>query len=288
MSVQAPQSADFRPIVLLRFHDYFTVVEQRTHWLRKLNPGIQIHALYGGAKPVPPGLSSLFDGIFTLDIAPELAWRNVDLALLEWFRANSKDVAFSHAYICEWDLVYTAPLRIVLPIPQQKQSLLSGYTPLSAVEWKWDPTNGKKLGPLNEWLELKRFVYEKYRYAGPYYACIGPAAVLSREFFEYYAKLEMPLLCHDELRLPLIHSLGHLEVADTGLYPLTWYLPEHEAWIRRFNVRRWEVEPKTVAVGTRSGFFAYHPVRKLLDERLLKRQVPRYNDEASAPFVNGS
>jgi hypothetical protein len=159
----------------------------------------------------------------------------------------------------------------VVPQPKLRQSLLTGYVALSLVEWKWGWTNGKKLGPLSEWLELKRYVADSYGWIGPYFACLGPGAVLSREFFRAYTTLELPLLCHDELRLPLIHQIFKLEVADTGLYPPRWHAPEHEDWARCFNVQRWEVSPKDVIKFARTGHVAFHPVSNLVDERLIRR-----------------
>ena len=278
----------FKPVVVLRFHEQFAVVRQRIELIKGLNPGVPLYALYGGSEAVPEDIVDQFDGFCRLELLPELAFRNVDLALIEWYRSVGHAVEFSHAYILEWDLIYVAPITTIMPIPRPAQSMLTGYTPMAKVEWKWDFTNGKKLGPLNEWLELKRFVAERHRFIGPYYACIGPGAVLSREFFEYYQRLELPLLCHDEIRLPMVHSLGRLTVGDTGFYPPSWYLPEHEAWIRRFNVRRWEVEPRMITPGVREGVMAYHPVRKLIDQRLIQRLISKYNRGVSAPHVTGS
>lgn len=273
----------YQPVMVLRYHDRLDVVRQRLRWLRALNPDVSVHGIYGGQEPLPAAIIDLFDSHYQLDLLPELAWRNMDLALLEWYRTIGQSLPFSHLYIQEWDLVYLAPLNEVVPVPEIGQSLLTGYTPLSMVEWKWDWTNGKRLGPLNEWLELKRFVAGVYHYYGPYYASIGPGAVLSREFLEFYMTLELPLLCIDSLRLPLVHAIGGLKVADTKLYPPDWYQPEHVDWIRRFNVRKWDVEPTLVNKEARQGHNAFHPVSNLLDERLLKRAQSRYNVSGSAP-----
>lgn len=282
------QPTAYRPIIVFRYHDNLLIVQQRIRLLRGLNPGIPIYGLYGGQGADLQQAASWFDGHTELALLPGLAYRNSDLALLEWYRVCGRHLDFTHMYVCEWDLVYAAPLNDVLPLPKPGQSLLTGYIPLALVEWKWDWTNGKKLGPLHEWLEMKRFVGYKHHHVGPYFACIGPGAVLSREFFECYERLELPLLCHDELRYPLIHAIGKLAVGDTGLYPPDWYQPESEAWVRRFNVRRWEVEPKAVQAGVKAGHQAFHPVTKLLDERLLKRLISRYNSLDSAPLVDGS
>lgn len=278
----------FKPAFVLRYHDRLDVVKQRLRWLRELNPRVPVHGIYGGQETLPAAVIDLFDSHYSLDLLPELAWRNMDLALLEWYRALGQSTRFSHLYVQEWDLVYLAPLHEVMPLPMPGQSLLTGYTPLSMVEWKWDWTNGKRLGPLNEWLELKRFVAGVYHFYGPYYASIGPGAVLSREFLDFYMTLELPLLCNDALRLPLVHAVGSLQVADTKLYPPDWYQPEHVDWIRRFNVRRWDVAPSLVAKEVRQGYTAFHPVSNLLDEKLLKRALSRYNVSGSAPRVISS
>jgi hypothetical protein len=268
-------TSGFRPIIVFRYHDHFDVAKQRVKLLRLLNPRVEIHGLCGSGKLIPSDLLDMLDSNLRLELLPELAYRNVDLALLDWYRDEGSKHDFSHVYVMEWDLLYLKPLESVVPMPQLRQSLLTGYVALSRVEWKWGWTNGKKLGPLSEWLELKRYVAEAYNYVGPYHACLGPGAVLSREFFEAYSRLELPLLCHDELRLPLIHQIFNLEVADTKLYPPKWHMPENEEWVRRFNVQRWEVSAKDVLKYARQGHAAFHPVSNLVDERLIRRVTSR-------------
>lgn len=271
--MNAVMTAGFNPVIILRYHDHPSVVHQRLRWLRALNPGVPIYGLCGSKLVLPAETRGMLADNHYLEMLPDLAWRNVDLALVDWFRAIGRNIPFSHAYVVEWDLVYLKGIQEVLPVPAEGESLLTGWTPLSVVEWKWDLTNGKKPVALGEWLELKRFVSEMYGYNGPYYASLGPGMVLSRAFFEKYSDMELPLLCQDVLRVPLVHLLLGLPVRSTGLYPPNWYRPEHEAWVRRFNVRHWEVEPRAVARDAKHGHVAFHPVTKLLNEHLIK--LPR-------------
>lgn len=253
-------------IVIFRYHDHLDVVKQRVHWLRNLNPGIKVYGMYGGEKPCPKDTSKLFDDNYELKLEQLYKWRNLDLAVLEWYRATGRNISFSHAYIVEWDLVYLTKLSEVIPNPKASESLLTGYIPLTRVEHKWSWVDGRNPESLKEWDDLKTYVHTRYSFDGPYSACLGPGTVLSREFFVAYDALKLPLLCHDELRLPLIHDISGLKIHDTKLYPPQWHTTETDDWVKRFNCLKWEVTPNALYEASTNGHVAFHPVYKQLDE----------------------
>lgn len=256
-----------RPIVILRYHDHFPVTAQRVAWLRRLNPEIAIHGMFGGPH-CPDDMAALLDSNYTLTLDPFLCWLNLDMAVLEWYRAIGKDLDFSHAYVVEWDLVYLRPLTEVLPVPQPGQSLLTGFTDMASIEAHWVWTAGDNhLGTAERhWRVLRSFVRNRFSHSGEFAACLGPGTVLSRDFFEGYDRLALPPWCHDEIRLPLIHQLAGLTMADNGLYPRDWYGPETPQWATRFNTERNEVCPEMVYESFKQGYYAFHPVYRLLDE----------------------
>lgn len=261
---------EIRPVVIFRYHDHFDVVKQRVAWLKKLNPTVPIYGMYGGEVPVSREVAELFVDNHMLTLSKEHAWMNLDLAVLEWYRAMGKDVDFTHAYVVEWDLIFTQPLNEVMPVPKIGQSLLTGYIPLALVEHRWSWTDGSQPKKLKDWLEFKRDVAERLDFFGPYYACLGPGAVLSREFFEFYDSLDLPPGCHDELRLPMVHSMAGLSVESTNLYPKHWHGPEREEWLKRFNCMKDEVTPERLYEYVKAGHTFFHPVYSLLDESKLR------------------
>jgi|HubBroStandDraft_1064217.scaffolds.fasta_scaffold43735_2 hypothetical protein len=257
-----------KPIVILRYHDHFPVVAQRVEWLRQLNHGITIHGMFGG-KGSADEIVPLLDSNYKLTLDPFISWLNLDLAVLEWYRAFGRQLDYTHAYIVEWDLVYLRPLNEVLPVPEDGQSLLTGYTDMSEIEDRWVWTAGDThIGTAERyWRVLRSFVTKHYaHHPGFYHACLGPGTVLSRRFFDEYDRLRLPSWCHDEIRMPLIHQLAGLPVADNGLYPAHWYEPATVEWATRFNTERVEVTPEKVYESYQQGYYAFHPVYQILDE----------------------
>jgi hypothetical protein len=257
----------------MRYHTHFEVVTQRVEWLRMLNPGTALHGIYGGRDPVPQSVAGLFDGHRCLALPEHLRWTAHDLAVMEWFRTVGRDHDFTHAYVVEWDMVFLEPIATAFGTPEPDESLLTGYTLLEDVEAKWSWTNGKFPRFVDEWRRLKELVEDMYGFAGPYHACQGPGAVLSRQFFEVYDSLEIPprpVLSHDELRLPLLHDIMGLKVRNNGLYPSDWFARSTQDWQRHFNCRRREITPAELAQGAAEGYTVFHPVYQLLTADLLR------------------
>lgn len=261
-----------RRLVIVRYHTRFDLLKQRVEWLRILNPGTPIHGIYGGRDKPPRHVVELFDGHRSLELPPHLRWTAHDLAVMEWFRTVGWELDFTHAYVLEWDMAFLEPIATAFETPEMDESLLTGYTRLEDVEDSWVWTDGRFPRFQEDWRRLKELAKEIHGFDGPYHACQGPGAVLSRQFFEVYDSLRLPLrpvLAHDELRLPLLHDLMGLKVRNNGLYPDDWFAPSTRRWQNHFNCRREEVTPDQVAEGAAEGYTVFHPVYQLLDEDLL-------------------
>lgn len=264
-------------VVIMRYHTDFDVVRQRVEWLRILNPGTPIHGIYGGSDPVPESVAGHFDGHRSLVLPPHLRWTAHDLAVMEWFRTVGYEQEFDHAYVVEWDMVFLEPIATAFETPEMDESLLTGYTPLEGVEERWVWTDGRFPRFSEEWGRLKELARERYGFEGPYHACQGPGAVLSRQFFEVYDTLELPLrpvLAHDELRLPLLHDIMGLKVRNNGLYPEDWFCPSIPSWQKHFNCLRREITPEKLAKGAAEGYTVFHPVYQVVDDHLLSCRRP--------------
>ena len=100
-------------------------------------------------------------------------------------------------------------------------------------------------------------------------ACLGPGYCLPRAFLAASEALDVPDLCHDELRLPLIAQLLGFPLFDTGFYP-KWWDPEVEECFRAdgAEIETAAIEREMARLGGRRVF---HPCRRPLREHLLRR-----------------
>ena len=86
---------------------------------------------------------------------------------------------------------------------------------------------------------------------------------MPRTFLEKYVATDVPTICHDELRLPLMaQSLG-FRLYDTGLYR-GWFDPEE---MRFFNADTFGIAPDVIKaeLAKPTGRRVFHPCRSVVD-----------------------
>ena len=100
-------------IVLFRYDRDFPVCEQALRLLRLFNPGMGVHGLYGGLQPddLPATLTRLLDTNWTIPGDDSYhKWKDGDLCVRDWYRAEGRNLAFDHIYLIEWDMLCLKPL----------------------------------------------------------------------------------------------------------------------------------------------------------------------------------
>ena len=248
-------------IVLFRFHKNLRACRNHIELLRFFNPGLPVYGLYGGrewlAGHFQRGLSGLLDGFYTARGERRLwKWQNGDLLVRRWFQEVGHQIGFDMLHVVEWDLVLLDSItNLYRHIPAGGIGL-TALRPLREMElvWHWTTAEPHK----SEWRELLAHVRQTYGYQGEPQFCLGPGFCLPRAFLEGYARLQVPELAHDELRLPLYGQvLGH-ELYRTGFCP---GLPPKG--MRVFNCARQPIRPQVVQaeLGRADGHRAFHPVR---------------------------
>lgn len=251
-------------MVVFRFDRNPLLCRSRVQLLRALNPGIEIHGLYGagpgyrqpafrlGAAPFI-GLNSFYasrhDGQWN--------WKNGDLALANWYRDVGRRLDFDVAHLVEWDLVLLDPLhRAYADVPVDAVALTC-LTPVSQLAGRWEWL--RRPDRQRQWESLLAHARGAWGYAADPLACLGVGPCFPRPFLEAYTALDPPELCHDELRLPLAAQALNFRLVDTG-FRRRWDDPAED---RIFNVGGRPVEPAAIAaeLGTVDGRRAFHPVR---------------------------
>lgn len=250
-------------IIVFRFHREPIVCKNRLRLLRLFNPDIEIYGLYGGDEKNFPRIEAEFSGEFSniYCIRGKTAvwkWQNGDLALRMWYKDFGRDLNFDMLHFIEWDLLLLGPFDHIFRHVPENGVGISGLTLLSSIESRWPWTTKEPWK--SEWLELLSFAQKTFNYTLLPHAGIACAGCLPKSFLEKYSCLDVPELCHDELRVPLFAQIGGFTLYDTNLY--TWFAPDEEKF---FNVEIFNIETKTVIeeLLKPEGKRVFHPYRRV-------------------------
>lgn len=248
-----------RRMILFRFHDRFDTCRDRIALIRRLNPGIKIHGLYGGPEgredslsdtiPVyAPSLSNQFQSGRT-----SFMWKHNDLGIRAWYALFGRDLEFDMLHVLEWDLLVLEPVDKAFAAVGDGEVGLTGLRPLADAprDWRWTNTEP----PVSEWKGLLAFARGKFGYDQVPHACQGPGMCFPKAFLERYADAgsDVLQLCHEELRLPLYAQVFGFKVVDTGITS-DWTTPF-------FNCRKVPIPRKTIEteLAKRDGCRVFHP-----------------------------
>ena len=253
--------------VLFRFHRAPRVCRSRVSLLRELNPGVPVYGLFGGRRLPAALLSQLvdLDGVYVSHGSDRWNWQHGDFALTAWYRAVGSHLDFDVLHVVEWDLLLVAPLDTLYSSVPADTVGLTALTPVAELEAEW--TWLRKAEPRREWEALLGIAREKWGYDGEPYGCLAAGPSFPRAFLEAYAATDVPVLCNDELRVPLFAQILGFELADTRLRGPWRGEREHEL----FHLRAHEIELPTIRaeIAKSDGARAFHPVRRRLDGEVI-------------------
>jgi hypothetical protein len=260
-----PHHNNITRIILFRFHKNAAVCINRLELLQKLNPEIEIFGLYGGPKEklnyFKKTLDSYLKNIYYVKgKSANWKWQNSDLAVRQWYKNYGKKLSFDTLYIIEWDLLMLAPISEVYKHIPKNAIGLTSLVLLKKIQKHWDPWMTDEPYK-SQWPKLLRFAKDKYGYNKKSYASLGGGACLPRKFLQKYAAIDVPELCHDELRLPLFAQIFGINMLDTKLYrrsgkegPEVFFNAEDDE-IKQSIIKRELAKP--------SGRRVFHPIRKV-------------------------
>lgn len=205
-------------IIVFRYHRDSLLCKNRLRLLKKYNPDTKVYGLYGGdekkfqkyERNLKPYLE---DNFCIQDKKQEWKWMNGDLALAQWYRHVGKNIPFSGVVLYEWDiLLFDSIDNIYKNIPEESNGVTM-LTPLSVMEkdWQWVIKSEKK----EEWLKLLKIAHSEFAYNQEPYGGWFAGAYLSRNFLEKYSIMDVPEICHDELRLPLFSQILGIPLYNT-------------------------------------------------------------------------
>lgn len=236
--------------------------------LRALNPGVPIYGLYGGPRRLPgPALQRLvgLDDVHRSSEPDRWNWQHSDLAAAAWFREVGRSLPFDVLHVVEWDLLLLAPLESIYRSVPEGSVGLTALTPIAELEQEW--TWLRREPNRREWEELLARARSEWDYDGVPYGCVAGGACFPRSFLEAYAAIVPPVLCNDELRLPLFAQILGFPLADTELRSSWRGERDHPL----FHFRAADVPLDTIKteLAKPDGWRAFHPVRRKLDAEMI-------------------
>ena len=271
-------------IALLQFHKDWEICRNRARLLRTLNPGLEIHGLFGGdpekLEEARHALGAELDSLYLLRHPDrEWKWKNTDLAVRSWYRDAGAELEFDVVHSVQWDLLLLAPLSVLYRGVPGESLGLSGITTVDAIADRWHWTQNEP--HRSELVQLKDLVRYRFGYDAPFRACLGPGYCLPRKFLDAYARADVPELGHDEIRLPLFASILGFDASDTGFYP-RWFDTLEE---RFFNAASDDIDERLIRLelARPRGRRAFHPFRREFALNGTTAPPARKTKGASAP-----
>lgn len=184
-------------VAVFRFHRDPLISRVRVGLLRRLNPGVGVHGIFGGGGGVREAACRATGrrllGLDTLYCSPRDGhwnWKNGDLVLLDWYREHGHRLSFDVLHLVEWDLLLTEPLdRLYASVPPEAVGL-TALTPLSVIggDWRWLAGRDEA----REWRELLGYARTAFGYDGTPYGCLGVGPCFPRAFLHDYAAADPP------------------------------------------------------------------------------------------------
>jgi hypothetical protein len=254
--------------VLFRLHQAPLVCRSHVSLLRSLNADVPIYGLFGGPRRVPaPLLRRLvgLDGVHSASERDRWAWQHSDLAVAAWFRDVGHALAFDVLHVVEWDLLLLAPLSSLYAAVPEGSVGLTALTPIADLEQEW--TWLRREPNRREWDALLARARSDWGYEGTPYGCVAGGSCFPRSFLEAYAAIDPPLLCNDELRLPLFAQILGFALADTRLRG-PWR-GERDHPLFHFRATDVPLEAIKAELAKPDGWRAFHPVRRRLDHDMI-------------------
>jgi hypothetical protein len=210
--------------------------------------------MYGGPQEAPPALP--FDHNYKVPFEDaRFKWQNGDFCIRQWFRDCGHRFRFAMLHVVEWDLILMQPLAQIFANVTGGVGMVKfkNIAALRAEGWGWitRPEGRKQLEA------LRAFVRKKYGAVLPYerqLASVFGGVCLSREFLERYTEDEIPVLVHDEVRVPMFAQIYGMPLFETRL----------ASTLRYWNCNKDYVAADKV-YAKRHELRSFHPVKERLD-----------------------
>jgi hypothetical protein len=260
--------------ILFIYHSSFAACQKRIAFLRLINPGVPIYALFGGERrnlKRAQKMIELVDDHWHYPGAEDSHWKwlHVDIMLADWFMTRGQSLPWTKLIIYPWDTICLRPLTdFADELTKKNQALIYPHvkqlSDLKAQNWWW--TNQP---------EYQEFIECLQQYSGKVpnkKSLIGRAMFLVAFTKFAFAKIapilrDFPGMC--EYRFATLLKMKKVNIISTQL------LPEYEpaTYDQDYaNFVKEEVRLKLIheAFKKDEQITLFHPVYRLNVNRFLK------------------
>lgn len=208
-------------IILFRCHRAYDVCIQALAQLRKLNPHIPIHGLYGGddaLTAIPHSLTDMLVSNWLMPLDdPYYKWKNGDLCARLWFKEHGTHIPFEHAYFLEWDMLFLKPLNDVYGHLEQDTNYgttFGNFDHIAKTRWYWMREQYgvetdklmEHLDTLGKPVDMKTLSFD-----------ILGGTVFCRAFLQRYSAQPIPSYTNDEVRLSFYSEAFGIPLKNNGI-----------------------------------------------------------------------
>lgn len=214
--------------ILFWFYKDLDICINRLKLLRKYNPDIKIHGLYGGEQKdeskFKDGLSEYLDSFWTSPCTDsDWKWIHGDLLILDWYQSFGVNQDFDSLVIVQWDMLFFDSVENQFKNLKKDEMYLSGLRVLdSYTEQHWEWTNPEKEFR-NDFDQFANHVKEKYSYdkkEKP--CCLFVLEVIPKKFFDKYINVEDKELGMLEYKIPIYAEIFGINVVTRKLEAHWW------------------------------------------------------------------
>jgi len=290
-----------RTVVLFWCYKEPAVCRDRLLRLRQYNPDVPVYVLYGGEAPQADGFREALAGLYSdfwvhhgmpprtppprniHDRGKGLAWKWYygDLMLRDWFRERGNDLVWDRIFIMQWDMPVLGPLEKLLQGLEPDEVLFSGLRPVSEVEARWTWTSPEHPEYRSVYEAFVRHMAEVHRHHSPPLCCLAVVMVLTRLFFEKFAKIPQPELGFIEYKLPTFADSFGIRLNRRLRFKVWWDDVEPYRWHGTLHAVPVDIKPWVIAMGRflPGGPRVFHPYPHALPEcplewlRLVHRSI---------------
>lgn len=247
--------------ILFRYHHINKeICLERLSMLKKYNPEIEIHGLFGGEKTLFAEYEELTKDYIAFNFCLENSddrwkWLSSDLCTRIWFEKIGNTFEFDMLHIIEWDLLLFDSISNLYKYIPKDGMALTGLSSVSNLYGKWCWVS------IPEWTMLLNHVRLKYGYNKKPFGSLGPGTSIPRRFLENFSKFEVPAWCNDEVRFPLFGQLIGCKLYNNNFFH-NWFDNNEK---RFFNCDNIIVQRETIIteLSKDTGRRVFHPYRAL-------------------------
>ena len=256
-------------IVIFRYHKDFEVCRNHLELMRKFNPEIEIHGIFGGNESefvkFDVGLKDLLDSNYCFHgKSKRYKWRNGDLILVDWFKEVGNKLDFDSLVMIEWDMLVFEDLKDQYLVEKDTFYIPSWRDVNEKNKWWWttaafDITTFKS--PKKEYQKLKEQLKIEYNWEIKNISGNFGLMCIPKNFLEEYSKLNIHKVLNDEVRL-----LSYMQILGYRYNTMhLFHMPGGETNLDSFNASKKQIAHTKVMkeLNEKDGMRIFHPYRKI-------------------------